>query len=85
MNRHTKTASCFPSLLDQEIRKLSKSKRMAKVYYTARKLKAKGYQVDTANRSFDLPFTSINEVPVGDRYYVRQLIRLGFNHQLKMF
>lgn len=75
----------IPSILDQEIRKLRPSQRRTKMYYIARILKKQGYEVDVKNRSFKIPFRSIAEVPVGPRYYVRQLIRLGFNHQLNLF
>lgn len=44
-----------------------------------------GYEVDVKNRTFKFHFTSINEIPVGPRYYVGMLIRLGVTRQLSLF
>ena len=73
------------SLLDEQARSLKKSERKNKIYRLARVLKKQGYEVSVLDRAIDLPYSTIEEVPKGPRYYVRQLIRLGFNHQLKLF
>lgn len=54
-------------------------------YYLHRIVKQK-FQIDTISRQVDIrPYDSFNEIPVPERYYVGQLIKLGYNIQLKLF
>lgn len=71
--------------LQQEILQLSKTKKQNRRRYNARKLAEYGYQVDHQNRAFLFQFSSLSEIPVGPRYYVLQLIRLGYTKQLSIF
>lgn len=73
------------SKLDLEFLRLPKKSKQNKRSYYARKLAEYGYEVDSKIRTFKFGFTSLNEIPVGPRYYVRQLIRLGYTKQLSLF
>lgn len=73
------------SKLDLEYLRLPKRAKQKKRSYYAKKLAEFGYEVDVKIRSFKFHFTSLNEIPVGPRYYVRQLIRLGITRQLSLF
>lgn len=53
-----------------------------KRYYYHRRLKH--YSIDAAKRLIDLPYERFEDIPVGDRYYIGQLISLGYNIQLKL-
>lgn len=61
-----------------------KRKAAHKRYYYHRRLKDK-YAIDGAKRLIDLPFEKFEDIPIGDRYYIGQLISLGYNIQLKLF
>ncbi len=63
---------------------LQKKKVADKRYYFHRRLKGK-YQIDGAKRTIALPYKAFEEVPIGDRYYIGQLISLGYNIQLNLF
>ncbi len=43
------------------------------------------YRIDGKALTIELPYTKLSEVPVPDRYYVRQLIKLGYQVQLSLF
>lgn len=43
------------------------------------------YRIDGKTLTIQLPYTKLSEVPVPDRYYVRQLIKLGYQVQLSLF
>jgi hypothetical protein len=60
-----------------------KTKLYNKRKYNASKLKDK-YELSIAKLSITLPYSALNHVPVPDRYYVRQLIKLGFTVQLSL-
>lgn len=75
----------MPSVLDSKVRALSKVQLQRKRSCLAKKLRKLGYQVDVKQLSIDIQFSSINEVPVGARYYVRQLLRMGFSKQTSLF
>ncbi|SDM39835.1 hypothetical protein [Pedobacter antarcticus] len=64
------------------------TKKISKVaayrYYLHKRLKGK-YKINSEQRAIDLPYAKFNEVPTGDRYYIGQLIKLGYNVQLKLF
>ena len=53
-------------------------------YYLHQQLKGK-YQVDGRHRTIHLPYARFSDIPIPDRYYVGQLIRLGYNIQLNLF
>lgn len=53
-------------------------------YYLVKRLKDR-YYVDTRSLTISTPFHSVNEIPTPDRYYVRQLLKTGFTHQLTLF
>lgn len=73
------------SKLDLAMLNLPKRAKQKKRSYYAMMLAKDGYEVDVKNRTFKFNFTSINEIPVGPRYYVSQLIRLGVTRQLSLF
>lgn len=53
--------------------------------YWIRRVRLAGFQVCTASREVDPhPYTAFSEIPVGPRYYVNQLIKQGYNVQLKI-
>jgi hypothetical protein len=55
------------------------------IHVLRHKLKRR-YVVDNLRREIDItPFTSFDEIPVPDRYYVRQLAKTGFSIQLTLF
>lgn len=59
-------------------------KHHARRYYLHRVLKTK-FKVDAKSRSIDIaPFRSASEIPIPWRWYVGQLIKLGYNAQLKL-
>lgn len=60
-------------------------KRTRRIYYLHKKVKDAGFFIDAPNRQIDVgPFTKLSEIPVGPRYYVQQLIKSGYNVQLKL-
>jgi len=69
----------------REILRLPKRKKQQKRYYSARRLAKYGLRVDHRSRTFLFNFSSLAEIPVGPRYYVLQLIRLGYTKQLSLF
>lgn len=79
------TKSNIPSLLDLEVKKLSRTKLQQKRYRLAAKLRKLGYTVNTKDFVMVLPYQSVNDAPTPDRYYIRQMIRVGFTHQLALF
>lgn len=64
--------------------KSRKAQRYQKAYHFKSKL-AHLVRVDIPNRTIHGPFRSIEEVPTPERYYFRQLIKMGFNSQLSLF
>ena len=61
-----------------------KEKRYKKAYYCKTKL-AHLMEVDIQKRTINGPFQKIEDVPVPERYYFRQLIKQGYNAQLSLF
>lgn len=62
-----------------------KKKRTRRIYYLHKKVKDAGFKIDVPERQIDAsPFTKLSEIPVGPRYYVQQLIKSGYNVQLKL-
>ena len=55
-----------------------------KRYYLHRRLDATMFKIDGAARHIDSDYTSFEAVPVGQRYYIGQLIALGYNVQYKI-
>lgn len=43
------------------------------------------YAIDGKNLTIELPFARLGEVPTPDRYYVRQLLKLGYQIQTSLF
>ena len=55
-------------------------------YYLHNKARKYGIRINVVNRSLDIsPYTSFNEFPVPGRYYLGQLLKLGYNLQHKLF
>jgi hypothetical protein len=73
-----------PSLLDLQIRKLSPRQRKSRAYNAAKHLVKEGYEVNHEKLWFQTGLTSLNEIPTPARYYARQLLRLGYYHQIKL-
>lgn len=63
---------------------LSKPRLRNRRSYCRRRIKDR-YPVDGRSLTIKLPYTKLSEVPVPDRYYVRQLIKLGYQVQLSLF
>ena len=56
-----------------------------KLLYWKRRLKKSKISVDLNAREVDVsPYTEFKDIPVGPRYYVGQLIKAGFNVQIKI-
>lgn len=53
--------------------------------YLHRVLKERKFNIDVDLRQVDIPYKSFGEIPVPERYYVGQLIKLGYNIQLRLF
>lgn len=68
-----------------KVREMSKIQKQRSRSYYAKKLTDFGYRVDVKMRSIDIEFNDLSEVPVGPRYYVRQLLRIGFSKQTRLF
>lgn len=77
-----KNGGCLGSSLSRVSRKRKIQQRR---YYFIRKLRKMGYQIDTEMRCIHTPYTSVNDIPPPDRYYVRQLLKLGFQQELTFF
>lgn len=41
--------------------------------------------VDGTTRIIEGPYTDFKSIPKGQRYYVGQLIKMGYNYQLALF
>lgn len=82
--KHKPLAIAEPGLLDLQIRQMPPRKRKAAAYYAGGVLEKHGYSVNYRELSFQTGYSSVNEIPVPARYYARQLLRLGFTHQLKL-
>lgn len=66
------------------MRKQRRSSYRNRRYYLHQVIK-KSFPVNAISREIDIsPFRSFNEIPVPERYYVGQLIKLGYNVQLKL-
>jgi hypothetical protein len=61
-----------------------KKKMQDRRYYLHRKLKGK-YHINADKRTISCPHRTFTDIPRGDRYYVGQLIKLGYNLQLELF
>lgn len=44
-----------------------------------------GVVVNTKEKIIISPYSSLNQVPIPERYYIRQMIRLGFIIQTTLF
>lgn len=56
-----------------------------KLLYWKRRLKKSKISVDLNTREVDVsPYTEFKDIPVGPRYYVGQLMKAGFNVQIKI-
>jgi hypothetical protein len=54
-------------------------------YYLIRRLREMGYRINTEKRSIQSNYNNVNDIPPPDRYYVRQLLKLGFQQELLLF
>jgi hypothetical protein len=62
-------------------------------YYLNRTIKAmiqelseaEGFEIDTTERTIDVPYKSFMDIPIGLRYYVGECIKHQYNVQYKMF
>ncbi|WP_460513098.1 hypothetical protein [Cyclobacterium sediminis] len=61
-----------------------KQKTYKRRYYLASKLKDK-FQVDMKSLTINTPYSSVEDIPSPERYYVRQALKSGFQHQLSIF
>lgn len=60
---------------------------MNRIYYINRYVKDRfpEVKVDVKNRRIESAYDHIENVPTPCRYYVRQLLKMGFQHQLRLF
>jgi hypothetical protein len=42
-------------------------------------------KVDGKKKTLDVPYAKFEDIPIGQRYYVGQLIKAGYNAQYKLF
>lgn len=73
-----------PGLLDLAVRKLSPNRRKTKARYAGLQLVKAGYTVDHRSMSFTTGYNLLEDIPTPARYFARQLLRLGYIHQLKL-
>lgn len=73
-----------PSLLDKEIRELNPRQKKQRMYGYGKRLVKAGYAVNHTEKWFQTGYSALNEIPVPARYYARQMLRLGYYHQLKL-
>lgn len=52
-------------------------------YYYHRRLKGK-YEIDGVLRTIKVSFSCFQEIPTPDRYYIGQLISMGYNMQFNL-
>lgn len=65
-------------------RKKTTSQYHTRRYYLHRVLRSQ-FKIDAENREIDItPYRSAADIPVPYRWYVGQLIKLGYNAQLKL-
>jgi len=65
---------------DQDEKKLERDKKR---YYFHRQLKGK-YPIDPDKMTIGIPYDKFSEIPKGDRYYINQLFKLGYNVQIEL-
>ena len=59
--------------------------KQRRMYYLMNKVREAGFRVHAPTREVDVsPYTRLYDIPVGPRYYVQQLIKAGYNIQLKL-
>lgn len=57
----------------------------SRLNYLYRKVRQAHFIIDPGLREIDVhPYQSFQDIPVGPRYYVGQLMKAGFNVQLKI-
>ena len=54
-------------------------------YYLIGRLRRSGYQIYTERLTIMTGFHDLNDIPTPDRYYVRQLLKLGFQQEYSLF
>lgn len=73
------------SIEDRINKRMSRKRKNNKIQYHAKKLRELGFTVDVKLRSINTHYSSLDDIPAPARFYVRKLIRLGFNHQYSLF
>jgi len=59
--------------------------KQSRLNYLYRKVREADFTIDPGLREIDVfPYQSFNEIPVGPRYYVGQLMKAGFYVQMKI-
>lgn len=62
-----------------------KKQRVRRIYYLHQKMKEFGFEVDAPSRQVDVhPYTRLLDIPVGPRFYVAELVKEGYNIQLRL-
>jgi hypothetical protein len=61
-----------------------RTKQQDRRYYLHKKIKEYA-EIDTVNKTIEVPQTRFSDIPKPLRYYVGQLILAGYNVQLKLF
>lgn len=54
-------------------------------YYLIGRLRRSGYRIYTERRTIVTNFHNLNEIPTPDRFYIRQLLKLGFQQEYSLF
>ena len=59
--------------------------KQSRLNYLYRKVRDAGFILDPGLREIDVfPYLKFDDIPIGPRYYVGQLMKAGFNVQLKI-
>jgi hypothetical protein len=69
--------------VDLKVNKVNKDVAKRR-YYLHKQLDKKMFKIDGAKRHIDTDYTSFENIPVGDRYYIGQLIELRYSVQYKI-
>jgi hypothetical protein len=62
-----------------------KKKVQHRRYYLIRRLRKLGYRIETKERSIVTNYSSLSDIPIPDIYYIRQLLKLGFQQEFPLF
>jgi hypothetical protein len=73
----------FKIAFSNAVKETAKEELAKKRYYLHRVLKDK-YLIDPDNWSIEVPYKTFDEIPIGDRYHILQLQKIGYNVQITL-